>query len=62
MDVSDEELVLQLRQRDGDDRRYGGHDPAECRYAEFYEGQTCPWCEAVRRRQERQAGAEQSRN
>ena len=61
MDVSDEELVVRLRERDGDDRRYGGHDVAECRYAELYEDQPCPWCEAVRRRLEREAAGEQAR-
>ena len=61
MDVSDEELVVRLRERDGDERRYGGHNVAECKYAEFYEGQSCPWCEAARHRAEREAASEQSR-
>ena len=56
MDVPDSELVQRLEARDGPlaDNQFE-HDEANCRYAEQYEGETCPWCEAVRQRRSREA-------
>jgi hypothetical protein len=58
VNVPDVDLVKLLEARDGPlVERSFAHDEANCRYSEQYEGQACPWCEAVRRRHERQAAA-----
>jgi hypothetical protein len=61
MDLSDEELVLRLRERDGAGRRYAGHDVDACKYSEYYDNQPCPWCEAARRRLDREAARDVER-
>ena len=52
MNVSDEELMVLLEQRDGPlpERSWSHASEGECRYSELYEGQPCPWCEAAKRR------------
>lgn len=57
MNVSDTELISLLEQRDGPlpERSWPHASGSACRYTELYDGQPCPWCEAVRRRQEGEA-------
>jgi hypothetical protein len=57
VNVPDIELVVLLEDRDGPlpERSWSHASEGECRYAELYDGQPCPWCEADRRRREREA-------
>lgn len=52
--VKDDELVRKLSQRDGPlPPGYPPHSAeGHCRYSEWYNGKTCDWCEAERRRNE----------
>jgi len=47
-------MLALLEARDGPlpERSWSHASEGECRYAELYEGQTCPWCEAEKRRQQ----------
>ena len=60
VDLADPELLLQLTQRDGPlpERSWPHSAEGECRYSELYRGQPCPWCEAERRRLQREAQAQ----
>jgi hypothetical protein len=57
VDVADAEMVELLEQRDGPlaDRSWPHSSEGECRYSELYKGQPCPWCEAEKRRRQREA-------
>jgi hypothetical protein len=59
VNVPDIELVVLLEDRDGPlpERSWSHASEGECRYAELYDGQPCPWCEADRRRREREAAS-----
>jgi hypothetical protein len=50
VDLSDQDLVLQLIARDGRRRRISHTEISPCRYAEIYGEGNCPWCEVERRR------------
>ena len=50
MDLTDQELTQRLAERDKPRRRLAHTAAGPCRYAEFYAGRTCPWCEAEQRR------------
>jgi hypothetical protein len=50
VDLTDQDLVLELVARDGRRRRLSHTADAPCRYADLYAGGGCPWCEAERRR------------
>ena len=54
MNVPDTELIVLLEQRDGPlpDRSWSHATESECRYAELYDGQPCPWCAAAKRREQ----------
>jgi hypothetical protein len=60
VDVADDELIKLLTDRDGPipDRSWSHADEGECRYSEMYDGEPCPWCEALARRLEREAEAQ----
>jgi hypothetical protein len=59
LNVADTELIVLLEQRDGPlpDRSWSHASEGECRYAELYDGQACPWCAAARRREQREAAS-----
>jgi hypothetical protein len=59
VNVSDTELLVLLEKRDGPlpERSWSHASEGECRYSELYDGQTCPWCEAAKRRAEREGAA-----
>ena len=59
MDVPDTELVVRLEERDGPlpERSWSHAAEGECRYAELYDGQACPWCEAEKRRRQGKTAA-----
>jgi hypothetical protein len=59
VDVADTELIALLERRDGPlpERSWSHASEGECRYAEMYDGQPCPWCEAEKRRKAREATA-----
>lgn len=59
MNVDDVELVTLLEQRDGrmPERSWDHASEGDCRYSELYDGAECPWCAAVRRRNETQSGS-----
>jgi hypothetical protein len=59
VDVPDTELIVLLERRDGPlpERSWSHASEGECRYAEMYDGRGCPWCEAEKRRKQREAAA-----
>ena len=56
MNLPDEEMLRRLLLRDGPlPERYSAHNArGDCRYAEDYAGQVCPWCAAAERRRARE--------
>jgi hypothetical protein len=60
VDLPDEELLQRLIARDGPlpERSWSHSAEAECRYSELYDGEPCPWCEAEKRRRERETAAQ----
>src|SRR5688572_24939082 len=59
MDVADADMVRELELRDGrlKERSLSHAASGACRYSDLYPDQTCPWCEAERRRVERETVA-----
>jgi hypothetical protein len=54
-------MLALLEARDGPlpERSWPHESEDRCRYSELYDGEACPWCEAVRRRQEAEASKQQ---
>lgn len=57
VNVPDSELIVLLEKRDGPlPERSWSHLSKDgvCRYAELYDDEPCPWCEAEKRRRSRE--------
>jgi hypothetical protein len=61
VDVADEMMLALLEARDGPlpERSWPHESEDRCRYSELYDGEPCPWCEAVRRREQLDASQKQ---